>query len=283
MAAAEPTRVAFVGLQSTGKTTYLAAFFAACETGHDNMAITKYGAGNREYLNSLADQLARCKPVERTKQSDLGEFRLFVKLSTEAPEQQLIIPDLSGELLRDSMNDRVLNPRLDSLLEEADAFLVFVRTKPIVRATQIADLNAALRAAGEEPGNSVAAERPEDWSVEQAATQARLTDVMQELMQLRQLDGVRVGITISAWDLRKDKEETPDSWANRELTLLLQLLNNSSVDTAVFGVSAQGGDYNDENDVVRLQQIDLNARPVVQLGDGQSAEIGAPLKWALRV
>lgn len=273
-------RLAVLGLQSTGKTTYLTAFFIACDRAADGLAITQYGLGDRDFLNKRADELGACRPVERTPQNDPSELRLMVRLEKGQPEQELVVPDLSGELLRESMNDRSLDTQILDQLSDASAHLLFLRVDRMLEAKRLADFAAALRAAGEELAGEPLPETP-DWTVELAATQVRLTDVMQELVRLDYKPS-RLAVVLSAWDQRKDEHQTPEEWAREHLGLLTQWLMNSGIEWTAFGVSAQGGDFGDVAARELLEGRTLAERPFVQAADGTIAGIGEPLKWALR-
>jgi hypothetical protein len=274
--------VAVIGFQSAGKSTYLGAFFIACEEGADDMSITAYADGNREYLNGLADELASLTRLERTPQTEPGLVDLTLRMNEGDEARRLVIPDLSGELLRESMNDRVLDPSLEALLMGTDSVLLFVRADKIVPVRRLADFAAAMKQAGEEVTGETAVEDRDSWSIELAPTQARLTDVVQELMDMKDAKDLRLGLVISAWDMRPTPGETPRQWAGRELPLVVQALEASGIVWEVFGVSAQGGDFKNDADRERLESTELAKRAVVQLADGEDAGIGAPVRWALR-
>src|SRR4051794_1061606 len=102
------TTVGMLGLPGAGKTTYAVVLYACSEAGQDGMAITQYGFGDRVFLNEQAHVLAWCESVERTSQQARDELRLVMKLSTDGPERELVMPDLSGEFLAASMQARLL-------------------------------------------------------------------------------------------------------------------------------------------------------------------------------
>lgn len=275
-----PTGVSLLGLNGAGKTTYAVVFFTACEAGKAGMEITKYSVGDRGYLNELADELAKCESLTRTSQRDPEEIRLRVRLGVDLPERELVMPDLSGELLRDSMVDRTLDPSLAELVQPTDALLLFVRSNKIVEPTTIKSLNDLLISIGEAPGEETAPENPEDWEVRFAATQARLTDIAQEIVRVRKDASTRVGLVLSAWDTQDDKGLAPGAWTEQYLPLLAQFLDNNVQSWDVFGVSAQGGDFSgpERSDLEKLGVAD---RPKVQRANGEDADIGAPLRWVL--
>lgn len=275
--------VALVGLPGAGKTTYAVVLAVACEAAKDGMCVTKYaGVGNRQYLNARAAELARCVELERTKQGARDEIRLRIKLAPDSPERELLMPDLSGEFLRDSMADRALHVDLHELVEASAALLLFVRTDQILSAETINDFNQLLREIGEQPGGeNIAPEAPEDWYVELASTQAQLTDIAQELVLLRAGRPLRLGLILSAWDSQEAGDLKPGEWATMHLPLLVQTLDNEPmVAWEVFGVSAQGGDFAGPGRA-ELEKLDVADRPKLQRRDGQQVGIGAPMQWAL--
>lgn len=278
-----PSRLAMVGLPEAGKTTYAVVFAAACEAAVDGMRITRYaGVGNRQYLNDRAEELARCVELERTGQRARDEIRLCMKLAPDSPERELVMPDMSGEFLRDSMADRALHEDLNQLVEESAALLLFVRTDQLLSAETISDFNQLLFEVGERPGDeTVAPTVPGDWNTELACTQARLTDIVQELVRLRGRRQLRLGLLLSAWDTQEKENLTPGEWASTHLALLVQTLDNEPlVEWEVFGVSAQGGDFRGPERAA-LEKLDVTVRPKLQRRDGLKVGIGAPLQWAL--
>jgi Double-GTPase 1 len=277
----EVNTVGMIGFPAAGKTTYAVVFYQSCEAGLDGMEITNYGVGNRQYLNQQADKLAACESLERTSQQQRHELRLRIKLADPAPERELVMPDHSGEFLRDSMSSRVLDERLSELVENTDALMLFVRSDHLVAPETLQDFNSALRNAGDEPAGEPAPEAPEAWEVGFACSQARLTDVAQEIIGLRNGRHLRLVVVLSAWDTQLEAGLAPAEWAARTLPLLVSFLNNEpTIEWEVFGVSAQGGDFNGTA-VDALKAIPVEQRPKVQRRDGTSQGIGAPLRWAL--
>lgn len=279
----DQSTVALIGLQGTGKSTYVVAFFLACESSADGMCITNYcGNGNREYLNKLAQRLADCEALERTRQTEPGELRLKVILADGAEEQQLLIPDLSGELLRDGMATRHLDEQLDQLVASANGTILFMRSDRIVAAETLADFNTALERAGQPAEGATAPERPEDWELAVAPTQVRLVDAVQELLRRRGPAPLRLALVLSAWDTQSKAGLTPLQWAQGHLALLTQLLDGQeNVQWSVFGVSAQGGDFCDAEQRDRLKEVDVSVRATVAQADGSAGGVGAPVRWAL--
>lgn len=159
--------------------------------------------------------------------------------------------------------------------------LLFARTNGLLEHKTIEDLNQLLRELGEEPGDDTAPDTADDWMIELAVTQARLTDIVQEILRLRNGRELRLGLVLSAWDTQLEQDLAPREWAERNLPLLVQTLDNeSTIEWEVFGVSAQGGDF-EGPERARLEKLDVIDRPIVHRSDGEEVGIAAPLRWAL--
>lgn len=113
-----------------------------------------------------------------------------------------------------------------------------------------------------------------------APTQVILVEVLQFAEQLRPLR--RISIVLSAWDqVRKSSvRDTPETWLKRELPLLWQFLqrNPGQLEFRIFGVSAQGGDYDQDFDLLSEMSPALRPKAFDARGD-ELDELIAPLKW----
>jgi hypothetical protein len=168
------------------------------------------------------------------------------------------------------------------LVVNASGALLFVRIDDIVAAQGLADFSRLMEGLTVVSPGDVAPERPDDWRVELAATQARLADAVQEIVRLREGKPLRLGLMLSAWD--KEASRSPDTWARENLGLLCQLLDGqSSVEWTVFGASAQGGDFDDEQDLERLNDTPLSTRASIARLDGGEVSVSTPIEWVLDI
>ena len=271
-----------VGAPATGKTTFLTAFYVATENGQGDVAITRYSDSDREHLNKMMEMLGECNEVVRTNEQEPAELRLTVSFGS-GKEEQLLVPDMSGELIERAMLNRRIDEDFGQLIVDSDSVLVFLRADEMLSADPAQDLELLLRLAGV-GGGSVQDESPatpDDWEIALAPTQVRLVDVVQQLMRLRDGAPVRLALIISAWD-QTDGNLSPRQWSVENMPLLVQLLDGlSNVTWTVFGVSAQGGAFTDEPDRKRLENTELLNRPVVQDEAGLDSSVFAPICWAL--
>ena len=156
------------------------------------------------------------------------------------------------------------------------------------------------------PGKQDAETLPKDWHPSLAPTQVQLVDLLQ-LISHSPVGGAgrKVAVMISAWDKAEGERLTPDIFLKRKLPLLAQYLESGrdGWTSRVYGVSAQGGDYdpNEDNaervegeapvrkkrpvksgDVDRLREVDIPANRVrLVIGDKEFKDLTEPLQWLM--
>ena len=93
----------------------------------------------------------------------------------------------------------------------------------------------------------------------------------------------------SAWDKAASRGFSPEEYLAKRMPLLDQFLRHGlhpDWEKRIYGVSAQGGDYDDDNsklaDAERLRDIDVPSEriSVVYAGD-KSNDLTEPLQWLL--
>jgi hypothetical protein len=276
-------RVGFLGLPETGKTTYAVAFFMHADAGRGDVRISSYSHGNREFLNKQASGLKDFKTVERTGLQESQALELRLQFKDDAEEMLFTSPDPSGEALRRDMGRRMMVPRIAEIASDFSSVIVFVRINDLIEASTQEEFRTLLAMAGVEPGQADGSvPQPEDWDLSLGSTQAQLVDVIQEILRLRNGQGLRLALALSAWD-RRGGNVTPADWAATHLPLVTQALNgDASTESTTFGISAQGGDFANEEDRKRLAEIALSERADVADAEGKTVDISAPIAWVLQ-
>ena len=112
-------------------------------------------------------------------------------------------------------------------------------------------------------------------------TQVAAVDMLQLTLEQRARHPARACVIVSAWDRESESGLTPAGYIAENLTLLDQYTSSNSewLETRVFGVSAQGGDFEAARD--ELAERDPLDRAFVHRGDGSPGAIGDPIAWAL--
>jgi hypothetical protein len=262
--------VLYVGLPASGKTTFLALLYRAIvANGAGPLQLGTY-QDDREHVNDVAKRLARCEEALRTL-TDHDE-QLALSLSVEGEGMFLRIPDLSGERWSHVIEDRRWSVELDRAVAEATGFVLFVHSGGVDPDPLIDDV---------EHGASVGEAHD---VVRTRGTQVALVDLIQLIARRRGPRALRLAIIASAWDL-KPETLTPNEWLAEDLPLLDQFLaaNASPIESDVWGVSAQGGDFSDPAQREELLRQDVVGRAIVIAGNGDECTIAAPMEWALRI
>lgn len=280
----DSTSLLFIGLPSSGKTTYLAALWHVLEDQSSATKLKLNGlSGDRTYLNRIVEAWRACTAVPRT---TLQAEDTTVSLHLEGDgfgTFRLSVPDLSGEAFHQQLEHRKMSAQHADLLRHANGVILFVHPD-VQKGTQItqqeqmtASIGGAEEAGTGADGNAVV---PVPWSVETLPTQMKLVELLQFFLE-RVDRRIRVAVVVSAWDLVDELGQSPHDYMSRHMPLLRQFLdaNDDLLEHAVFGVSAQGGTIPDEKDM--LLELDALKRIKVRYGNNADHDITKPIAWLL--
>jgi hypothetical protein len=289
------------GLPGTGKTTFLALLWLAIVGGRTpGVKLADY-QDDRTYLNGIGARLQHCDPTLHT---ELGEDRAL-KLSLLVGETDdpavLDIPDLSGETWREAATDRHWPSRVEALATGNKGLLLFMHGREFDAGATIGQVNeltdilsqgsdegseATGHATGDTGGHGQLPEGPPSDANGKSGhippTQVALVDALQLICEQRGLRPARVSIVISAWDL-VGEGVTPREFVAKNLPLLVQYLeaNEDWLEVQIFGLSAQGGDFEDADSRENLAKVDAVERAIVQDRGGGDVGVHEIALWAL--
>ncbi len=285
------------GLVDAGKSTWLAALWQVFETDSFDSALT-LGAylGDQRYIVELNRRWTRCQPFERTPIKSPGAVEVSLR-DAEGAEARLEIPDLSGELFQEHWASRHWEPDFDRDIQVADGLLLMASTLT-EGVLMLRDLNTLSVAAGEEDpetgdeGGDLAdapkvEETPNDeerkWDPRKSPDQVQLVEHLQFVALRRSSRPLPVALMLSAWDQVRTAgiDLSPEEWLAQEMPLLDQYLkaNRDLFPSAVYGVSAQGGDL--EKDKEKLLSMAPIERLEVVDGTQSSRDLTVPLAWVV--
>jgi energy-coupling factor transporter ATP-binding protein EcfA2 len=268
------TRLCLVGLPGAGKTTFLAAFWAAVRDSSEvgSYKITRWPKDAR-YLQKIADEWFEGKVVERNPSSSMEPIELDVQ-STAGTAFSLRVPDLSGEAFRDAAADRQIDPRVAALVAECELVLFFLSAATATVPISLADL-AIDDEEEAEPDEEVA-----DFDPDELETDVLNGELLQLLPALTPTPEAPppMAVIVSAWDTVDRVGLTPTEWLDKEQPMFGQLLSEyrRNAPVAVIGISAQGADYDKDPTVARKPPAE---RPLVVTDHTRSTDITAPLAW----
>ena len=274
-----------IGLPATGKTTFLAALWHVVYEKEIQGALQlKELPELRDHLNKICEKWIDCYPIERTKvgfEKTVSMKLVDTKTSTEV---EVFFPDMSGETFLNHLKDRQWSKDYDDFVREADGILLFVHPEKITEPILIDQVLPLIEELEPEAGNTIIGDTNEEapWTVEKVPSQVLLVEILQFYVNNPHLYRIeRVGVVISAWDLVMKHEQSPDEYLETRLPLLHQYIkaNRDLFLAKSFGISAQGGDYNN------VEQLRTKVRPIERIivadGGSNPHDITAPVKWLM--
>ncbi|MDL5034328.1 hypothetical protein QRD43_20670 [Pelomonas sp. APW6] len=282
--------VVVMGLPGSGKTTFLAALWHLVSEKEVPCKLTYVSlqASNIEHLHEIASQWRAAKKQERTAQG--GDKLVSMILKAEGGEPQTVtFPDVAGEAFLQMWGRRECDETVAGWLK-APGVLLFIHADKVTVPKWVIDEKLLMEDLGIPPEDGAEAEALVDWSPDVAPTQVQLVDLLQS-MQTEPLDvgPRRLAIILSAWDKAAGRGLSPEEYLARRMPLLDQFLKNGlgpSWERRIYGISAQGGDYDDAKttlaDAERLRDIELPSQRISVVHAGsQSNDLTEPLQWLL--
>lgn len=281
--------VVIMGLPSSGKTTYLAAlwhliFSREVETKLKFCGLDK---GDSSHLNAIAGRWRNAVVQDRTSVS--GSQLVSMKLkNSQGDTVRATFPDLPGEAYQRMWETRDCEHLVADILRGGGVQL-FIHSDTVRSPQWVMDEVELSRKIGVE----IPSDEPRiEWEPRLAPTQVQLVDLLQ-LLHRAPLDmgPRRLAIMLSAWDKVSADNISPDEYLKSKLPLLWQYLNRNSDSWTfrIYGLSAQGGDYDsNEGDAQALPEADelraldqASKRIRVVGADMASNDLTKPLEWLM--
>lgn len=280
--------VVAMGLPGSGKTTFLAALWHLVSEKEVPCKLTYVSlqTDNIEHLHKIASQWRAAKKQERTAQG--GDKLVSMILLAEGGDPQTVtFPDIAGEAFLQMWGQRECDETVAGWLKEPGV-LLFIHADKVTVPKWVNEEKLLMEELGiqaEDEGEEVV-----DWSPDVAPTQVQLVDLLQS-MQTEPLDvgPRRLAIILSAWDKAVGRGLSPEQYLAKRMPLLDQFLKHGlhpDWETRIYGVSAQGGDYDDDNtklpDAERLRDIDVPSQRIsVVYAGAKFNDLTEPLQWLL--
>jgi hypothetical protein len=278
-----------VGLPQSGKTTFLAALSHVVLSRDVPNSLQYNGLDDkRDYIRYIKDQWLSAERIERTTLSTEETVILKAKTPDNKVEMELNIPDFFGETYRDQWEKRHATKLFDNVAKSATGAVFLIHSQKIKNPVSIGelqtDLNIIAAAEGtldnQEPISEDQLPETEPWSPATSPSQVIFVDLLQTLISY----GIsKIAIVISAWDAVSE-DIPPKEWIKNHLPLLNQFLkaNSDELEVKIYGISAQGGNYDDPDKKQELMDMDpASDRIVVREDEDTSNDITLPLKWLM--
>lgn len=237
--------IVICGLPGSGKTTFLAALWHVVFQREDPSAKLKFDSlkdGDYRHLNAITRRWQQAKEQIHTEMAS-GKLVSMNLKGDDGRKVRVTFPDLSGESYQQMWEVRECDVQLAQLLGSGDGVMLFVHANQVKRPIGVAEVVAHAEAFG---GTKPAPTVSEKWHPKDAPTAVQVVEMLQMLRcNALRAPARRLAIMLSAWDKVEDEGLDPEAFLARELPLLDQYLRQSDQrwDFRVYGLSAQGGDY----------------------------------------
>ncbi len=292
--------ISIIGLPGSGKTTFLAALWELVNERRVSkvLAFDSIGDNDQSYLRKIVTVWRKATEQARTRLTGLSAVKMNLK-DDAGNVVEVAIPDAPGEDFRAMWEDRELGRVLGESLADGNILLLLNGNK-VKSPSWVTERAAQRRATGKLKAETL----PKDWHPSLAPTQVQLVDLLQLISHAPVgRAGRKIVIMISAWDKVEGERLTPDAFLTQKLPLLAQYLEaaRDGWTTRVYGVSAQGGEYdsNEANfqleggespkmkaktgrDAERLREVDIAANRIrLVFAERESNDLTEPLKWLM--
>jgi hypothetical protein len=265
----ETWNLLLMGLPESGKSTYLGALFHGLkETPQDGLSLSAMPA-ERDYLIELERHWLALRPLERSRHHGPKAVELPLRDDGNNQAFRLLVPDIVGEDYEGAWEHGGWSEAVRETIRRADGILLFIRADAVDKATLI-------EVTFDGPRGSPTERRP--WDPKDSPTQAKLSDLLEQVADAREGQMPPVAVVVAAWDAVSDTGLSPSAWLEWQTPLLAQWLRGQDPEVAhaVFAISAQGGDLGDEK-VRRKLARHADKRPIPRGAD----PLTRPLRWLL--
>jgi len=280
--------IVMIGLPATGKTSFLAALWYLVQHPQvqSGLRLDKLD-GDSKYLNQIAKAWAGYELVPHTRLDSETVVSMSLKNIQTGQTLTLSFPDLSGESFTLQWTMRQFTQGYDSFLQQASGGMLFISPLKYKKPIRIDMANPLVEEIGGDSETQADAQdissthRP--WNPEDAPTQVQLVELLQ-FISVRDYfrPPFRLAVIVSAWDQLRQLNRSPLDWVAHEFPLLHQFLqsNQHLFESAVYGISAQGGDYGQRDAILdktpseRIEVVGANIR--------NPHDLTEPLQWLMR-
>ncbi|MBG7622107.1 hypothetical protein I5R65_21760 [Herbaspirillum sp. AP02] len=282
--------VVVIGLPESGKTTYLAAFWHVLLEADINskLKFSVLRSGNTEHLNQIADLWRQAHKQERTSVSGDRVVNVMVR-DDDGNIDSVSFPDVAGEAFRQMWEERECDQEISRMIL-SNGVMFFIHADTIKAPGWIVDDRVQSENAGiayETENNGI----PLAWTPRMAPTQVQVIDLLQSLQNPPFDVGPRkLALVLSAWDTVEAEKLSPKDYLAKRMPLLRQYLTNGLNDGwtfRIYGISAQGGDYDKKSQPTvaadNLRELSSPTERIKVEYDGNiSHDLTEPLHWLLR-
>jgi len=280
--------IVVAGLPGSGKTTFLAALWHLI-FGRElptELSFKDIARGDYTHLNAITDRWLRAEEQERTLPGETQVVSLNL-LNGQNESVQITFPDVAGETFSRMWEHRECPVEVGEMLQSGNV-LLFINANKIVTPLRVLDLNQQANALEEDAAGTAGEEELVAWSPQLTPTQVQLVSLLSSMSE----DPLDIGprklcVVLSAWDKAKEERLSPLDFLARQLPLLAQYIaTNAKIwECRIYGVSAQGGDYDGagkrREQAQQMRAMNEPSRRILITRDGvkEQYDLTAALLW----
>lgn len=224
-------KIMIAGLPSAGKSTYIGAL---AYTLKDSKTKTTYQlVENPEdvtNIKTLYDPWLSQKSIGRTTRGSINN--IVLKICKEGNKVDISLPDLAGEDFEEMINGQ--NELINKLDKNVDGLIFLIKEFPseVLAESFSDDINTAKQ----QPLPA--------FEVKKISKQVKNILLIKELNKQFKIRKIAIGI--SAWDC-KNENCSPLEYLQKHFPVFYNYINTFYPMSFIFGLSAQGAEYKEEN------------------------------------
>jgi hypothetical protein len=287
--------IVICGLPASGKTTFLAALWHVVFQRANRNAKLKFDSlkdGDHAHLNAITKRWQQAKEQIHTETAS-GKIVSMRLRDGDGRRVRMTFPDLSGESYQQMWETRECDPQVAQLLGTGNGVLMFVHANGVKRPLGVAEAVAHAEAFGGKQQEPTVSEK---WHPKDAPTAVQVVEILQMLRcSALRSPARRLAVMLSAWDKVADEGLNPETFMALELPLLDQYLRHGGDgwEFRVYGLSAQGGDYEPElgegkemdpdlkTKVAAIRGIEEASARIQLLSPSLSTDLTGPIAWLM--
>ncbi len=262
-----------VGLQDTGKTSYITAFWAIEKNGNTGHKLTfeKYPS-DTSYLDSMATSWLDQAIVQRS-QINITELTFDLIHMGSGRQFQMTIPDFKGERFKLILQNETVE-EVDNWLKQADCILFFLSPTPEKKFNE--------EYYGVIPQEKQNYQPLEEFTVDAIDEWIQNIELLKYIYETR--GDLKIAFCVSKWDKMMSKQIDVEDWIRQEHLFFYTFVKYHFDDVKYFGVSAQGLDYDHRGEMTEekvCELTDQKRRAYISSGKDRDYDITLPLSWLL--
>lgn len=261
-----------VGLQDTGKSSYMAAFWVIERAGTSGHLLTfNKRPDNTQYLDSIGNNWLEQEPVNRSSNIET-ELEFSLKHKDTGAVIELGIPDFKGERYKLILQNEVPS-EIDKWLKESDRILFFLPP------TDEKKFNEEL---GVEPREDSERKPSLSFNVDEIEPWIQNVELLKYIYEVKR--DIKIAFCVSKWDLKMTKKITVKKWIEQGHLFFYTYVKHHFSNVNYFGVSAQGVNYDQRGELTEDKVSELTEegkRAYISSGTDKDYDITKPLAWLL--